>query len=160
MKSDDQIEGLAMRTLIYKQTHIGDPDKVGRFGVRDCMGRIRGWDFDAVIAVGGRGSEPVKAGISGKVTWIGIGTKREMYAIPWRGPVITFARFRRFDQNGRVFRLVAPNLASRLSSARFLLIEDPQGAVGAEINKLLRLAGGSQQQKRKSIHKQKAVACR
>ena len=31
-----------MRTLIYKRTHSGDPDPTsGRFGVRDCMGKVR-----------------------------------------------------------------------------------------------------------------------
>ena len=38
-----------MRTLIYKRTHPGDPDAKGRFGIYDCMGRVRAWDFEAVI---------------------------------------------------------------------------------------------------------------
>ena len=42
-----------MRTLIYKRTHPGDPDEKGRFGICDCMGRVRAWDFEAVIGVGG-----------------------------------------------------------------------------------------------------------
>jgi hypothetical protein len=47
-----------MRTLIYKRTHPGDPDTTGRFGVCDCMGRVRTWDFEAVIGVGGLSHEP------------------------------------------------------------------------------------------------------
>ena len=44
-----------MRTFIYKRTHKGDPDKRGRFGINDCMGRDRSFDFNAVIGVGGIG---------------------------------------------------------------------------------------------------------
>jgi len=42
-----------MRILIYKRTHTGDPDLKGRFGIHDCMGRVRDYDYDAVIGVGG-----------------------------------------------------------------------------------------------------------
>ena len=30
-----------MRILTCKQTHTGDPDRFGRFGVSDCIGRVR-----------------------------------------------------------------------------------------------------------------------
>ena len=56
-----------MRTLIYKRTHIGDPDATGCFGIRDCMGSVRSHDFNAVIGVGGIGREPESYGIAGKV---------------------------------------------------------------------------------------------
>ena len=63
-----------MRTLIYKRTHSGDPDPVaGVFGNHDCMGSVKGWDFDAVIGIGGIGPEPKRNRIAGKLTWIGIG---------------------------------------------------------------------------------------
>jgi len=39
-----------MRILIYKRTHIGDPDAKCQFGNQGCMGRVRGFAFDAVIA--------------------------------------------------------------------------------------------------------------
>lgn len=58
-----------MRTLIYKRTHHGDPDETGQFGIHDCMGRVRTWDFDAVIGVGGQGPEPRSHGLDGKVNW-------------------------------------------------------------------------------------------
>lgn len=51
-----------MRILIYKRTHVGDPDDSGRFGLYNCMGRVRGYDFDAVIGVGGIGNEEREAG--------------------------------------------------------------------------------------------------
>jgi hypothetical protein len=47
-----------MRTLIYKRTHHGDPDPAGRFGIHDCMGRVRTWSLEAVIGVGGIGADP------------------------------------------------------------------------------------------------------
>ena len=44
-----------MVTLVYKMTHKGDPDPdLGHWGVEDCMGRVRGFKFDAVIGIGGR----------------------------------------------------------------------------------------------------------
>ena len=46
-----------MRVLVYKRTHNGDPDTSGCFGVYDCMGAVRDWEFDAVIGVGGIGPE-------------------------------------------------------------------------------------------------------
>ncbi|WP_112487513.1 hypothetical protein [Thiomonas sp. X19] len=46
-----------MRILTYKRTHVGDPDEFGRFGINDCMGRVRGYRYDAVIGVGGTGWE-------------------------------------------------------------------------------------------------------
>jgi hypothetical protein len=66
-----------MRTLIYKRTHTGDPDPTtGVFGNHDCMGSVRGWQFDAVIGVGGVGREPKSHRIAGKLTWIGINPER------------------------------------------------------------------------------------
>src|SRR5205823_1424348 len=51
-------EGTAMKVLVYKQTHSGDPDeRTGVWGVSDCMGRIRSWPYDAVIGVGGASIE-------------------------------------------------------------------------------------------------------
>lgn len=47
-----------MRILIYKQTHIGDPDRTGCWGKTDCMGRVKGLYYDAVIGVGGIGPWP------------------------------------------------------------------------------------------------------
>jgi len=84
-----------MRTLIYKRTHSGDPDpKTGVFGNNDCMGRNRGWDFGAVIGIGGMGPEPERKGIAGKLTWIGIGSHK--IGEPnrsRRGPLLTFDHF-------------------------------------------------------------------
>lgn len=42
-----------MRTLIYKRTHVGDPDPGGRFGIHDCMGQVRNRDFEVLSAAKG-----------------------------------------------------------------------------------------------------------
>src|SRR4051812_46355351 len=61
------------RVLIYKRTHIGDPNSQGDFGCHDCMGRIRGYTYDAVIGIGGSSCEPRSQGIDGRITWVGVG---------------------------------------------------------------------------------------
>ena len=56
-----------MRTLLFKRTHIGDPSQKGIFGIDDCMGRVRGYEFDSAIGIGGRGGGAKAAGIGGKI---------------------------------------------------------------------------------------------
>jgi hypothetical protein len=94
-----------MRTLIYKRTHNGDPDKTGQFGIHDCMGRVRTWAFDAVIGVGGMGAEPRSHGLNGKVNWIGIGPHKTRPAK--RGPVVTFDHFVLYGSDGPDFEKLA-----------------------------------------------------
>lgn len=129
-----------MRTLIYKRTHHGDPDRTGRFGIHDCMGRVRGWKFDAVIGVGGIGAEPVSHGLAGKVNWIGIGPHRA--AAPGkRGPVVTFDHFLFFGADGPLFAPLAPGLASRIYSANVrVLMNSLDADEKAEVDRLLVLA--------------------
>lgn len=103
------------RTLIYKRTHIGDPDARGRFGINGCMGRVRAWPFEAVIGVGGIGDEPTAHGIANRVTWIGLGPRRSI-GQDSRGPLITFDHFLLLDRSGPVFSEVAPLLARRVYS--------------------------------------------
>ena len=50
-----------MRVLVYKRTHLGDPGD-GVFGSSDCMGRVRGLKFNAVIGVGGASARPRLSG--------------------------------------------------------------------------------------------------
>jgi hypothetical protein len=47
-----------MRTLIFKRTHNGDPDS-GLWGVKDCMGSVRCWEYEAVIGIGGKGTDAI-----------------------------------------------------------------------------------------------------
>ena len=67
---------IKMRVLIYKRTHIGDPNEAGVFGIHDCMGSVRRRNFDAVIGLGGIGTKPQLHGIAGKINWIGIGARK------------------------------------------------------------------------------------
>jgi hypothetical protein len=135
-----------MRTLIYKRTHKGDPDKMGCFGIWDCMGRLRNMAFDAVIGVGGTGAQPEAQGISYKINWIGVRahkTKPNATMFPgWRGPFVTFDHFVLFENKGVDFWCVAPILARRMYAAkgpRFLL-DDFTSAEWAEIRRVLKMA--------------------
>ena len=102
-----------MRILIYKRTHRGDPDAGGCFGAHGCMGKVRGYGFDAVMGVGGIGGDAQECGIVGKVNWIGIGPQTLAVPDP-RGPGVTFHHFLDYDTEGPDFRAVAPTLAKRM----------------------------------------------
>jgi hypothetical protein len=129
-----------MRTLIYKRTHPGDPDRQGRFGIEDCMGQVRTWDFEAVIGVGGIGAEPRSHGLDGKVNWIGIGPHRIGSAR--RGPVLTFDRFCLFESKGPSFAGLAPRLAARLYSRNVRVVRDRlDDEERREVERILALAG-------------------
>jgi len=102
-----------MRILVYKRTHIGDPDESGCFGIHSCMGQVRERDLDAVIGVGGVGSEPVQEGIDKKLTWIGIGPKRVGVADDGH-PLLAFEQFYLKDEKGPLLGDKAPKLAKRM----------------------------------------------
>ena len=111
-----------MRILTYKRTHVGDPDASGKFGINDCMGRVRNWDFDAVIGVGGTGVEPRANGIDCRVTWVGLGPTWSPHPQGY-GVVVTFDHFRLLDGEGPSLQTLAPLLARRMyeGKARVLL---------------------------------------
>lgn len=102
-----------MRTLIYKRTHPGDPDRAGRFGIYDCMGRVRRWNFEAVIGVGGLSAGPELHGLAAKVNWIGIGPHKSDDPDK-RGPIVTFDHFLFYGADGPDFARLAPRLAGRI----------------------------------------------
>jgi hypothetical protein len=111
-----------MRILTYKRTHIGDPDQAGRFGIYDCMVKIRDYEYDAVIGVGGVGAEPRGFGIVRKINWVGInptksGSKGN------RGFEVTFEYFLLLEEHGPLLEELAPSLAKRMfeGGARILL---------------------------------------
>jgi hypothetical protein len=126
------------RILVYKRTHKGDPDRKGCFGIEDCMGKIRRYEFDAVIGVGGIGRMPRAEGISGKVNWIGLGSRKG--PTEGRGPLVTFDHFVLYEEKGRDFRAIAPVLARRMYSKNARVLFNFNDAEQAEINGLLRLA--------------------
>jgi hypothetical protein len=76
----DILVGLLLAVQPTAHAHLqanshGDPDpETGQFGIHDCMGRVRTWDFEAVIGVGGLSAKP--RSLAGKVNWIGIGRRR------------------------------------------------------------------------------------
>lgn len=128
-----------MRTLVYKRTHNGDPDSLGRFGIYDCMGRVRSLEFDAVIGVGGQGAEARSNDIAGKVNWIGIGPHKK-FVSDLADPIVTFDHYLDFGADGPDLRAEAPRLAQRMyvKKARLVLTFTPQERV--EVNRLLALA--------------------
>ena len=97
-----------MRILLYKRTHIGDPDERGRFGIHDCMGNVRACEYDAVIGVGGGiGAEPQLYGIDRKINWVGIyPTKTQSQTS--KGLLVTFKHFLLLDKKGPLLKNLAP----------------------------------------------------
>jgi hypothetical protein len=129
-----------MRTLIYKRTHTGDPDVRGRFGIHDCMGQMRAWDFEAVIGIGGLGGEATSHGLDGKINWIGIGPHKRA-AMGKRGPIVTFDHFLYYGSEGPDFITKAPTLAHRMYSRNVrVLMHDVDARERKEIDRLLTLA--------------------
>jgi hypothetical protein len=128
-----------MRTLVYKRTHTGDPDAAGRFGIHGCMGRVRAWEFDAVIGIGGIGPEPISHGIDGRITWIGLGPHKSR-AMDSRGPLLTFDHFIIFDARGPRLEKLAPRLAKRMYDGRVRAMLHPTAVEAKEFGRVLRMA--------------------
>lgn len=126
-----------MRILIYKRTHKGDPDERGIFGCQDCMGRIRDWEYDAVIGIGGKSTQKGHAGISYKVNWVGIGPKRR--SCNGRAHQIVFDHFELYEDAGDDIRENYPKLSKYMyeSRKRFSLFSDLQSEVWEDIKKIL-----------------------
>jgi hypothetical protein len=127
-----------MRTLVYKRTHVGDPDAQGQFGIHDCMGTVRDWKFDSVIGVGGIGNKPVSHSIAEKVNWIGIGPHKGR--LNGRARIVTFDHFLLYDSKGPIFYKLAPQLADRMlymNNVRKVIVDSCDDA---EVRKILDLA--------------------
>ncbi len=127
-----------MRTLIYKRTHEGDPHpKKGLFGNNDCMGKVRGWPFDAVIGIGGIGREAERNGIARKLTWVGVGANKK--GEPGR-QLVTFDRFRYYGEQGRLLEEIAPVLARHMYGKNVRVLINLSSEERREVKKILRLA--------------------
>jgi hypothetical protein len=111
-----------MRILTYKRTHVGDPDQDGRFGIYNCMGRVRNYPFDAVIGVGGNGQEPKSFAIDRKINWVGINPEK-ILSPDGEGVEVTFEKFVLLEEHGPLLETLAPSLARRMyeGGARILL---------------------------------------
>ena len=112
-----------MKILIYKRTHIGDPDGKRQFGNEGCMGRVRGFAFDAVIGVGGISGWPKQQGIAWKINWVGRLPQKTANPFDPRGPLVLFGPrdFRLFEHQGPLLADESPLLAKKVfgSRARF-----------------------------------------
>lgn len=128
-----------MRILVYKRTHNGDPDYNGCFGAHDCMGSVRALNYDAVIGIGGIGSEAKSWGIAEKVNWIGIGPQKT-FVRGKRGPEVRFEHFLDFDKNGPEFAAAAPKLAERIYSRNVRYLVHLAGEEYNEAHAVVRLA--------------------
>jgi hypothetical protein len=100
------------------------------------MGSVRGFEYDAVIGVGGIGAEAKAEGISGRINWIGIGPHKK--ACGKRGPEVTFDHFLDLGTKGPFFRDLAPKLAWCMYSrnVRYTIVS-PTDAEHREVHKIL-----------------------
>ena len=148
------------KTLIYKRTHRGDPDDQGIFGIHDCMGNVRGWEFDSVIGIGGSAPDPGHEDIAGKVTWIGLGP--EIVGSTSRGPLQKFKWFRRFDEIGPELKKLAPSLFAHMfvdRHIRALLSQNLQDAEKEEVKRILRWGEESEDSKLPAALIKKSSSC-
>ena len=128
------------RTLVYKRTHIGDPDSAGRFRCAGCMGIVRDREYGAVIGVGGRGKKAKELGIAGKVTWVGIGPHKATDS-QTGFLIVTFDLFRLYNADGEE---TPKNLAKRMFRARHAM--NFSDAEQAEIDAILAKAKSGEKQ--------------
>lgn len=132
-----------MHILTYKRTHTGDPNPAGQFGVNDCMGRVRGWHFDAAIGVGGLGREPRAYGIEGRVTWVGVNPTWSIHSEGW-GYIVTFESFKLLDASGPMLHELSPLLAARMYEKKArVLLKSYSPAEKAEAQELIQTVLGS-----------------
>ncbi len=109
-----------MATLVYKMTHSGDPDSdLGCWGVSDCMGQVRGYDFDAVIGIGGLSWWTDQTSRAGELIWIGLEPQPILGGK--RGPQLTFKHFRYFRVGELMLSEIAPKLNKAMCRRRFML---------------------------------------
>jgi hypothetical protein len=158
-----------LRTLIYKRTHEGDPDPdTGVFGGKKCMGKVRGWKFDAVIGVGGIGREPEEQGIDRRLTWVGIGPHKT--GDP-RCPLVAFDHFLYCVQPRPLLKDVAPNLAKRMYDGNVRVILNSLSKEEKwDVERILELAkdappssqltGAPQQSIKKTVDNRRSNPCR
>ena len=127
-----------MKVLIYKRTHKGDPDNNGVFGNQDCMGKIRNWDYDAVIGIGGNAPWKEDADIKHKINWIGLDPKK-INSPNKRGDVVVFSHFELYEETGVNIHETFPNLFEYMygTRKRFDMSSDIPEEVFEEVKQIL-----------------------
>ena len=129
-----------MRVLIYKRTHKHDPDERGIFGIEDCMKRVRDWQFDAVIGIGGKYPWKEDIEIAKKINWIGINAAKRKSI--YKHSVVTFEKFCLFEEKGKFVEEIAPKFAEYIynSRCRFVKSTSLNNEMYEEILKILDIA--------------------
>lgn len=110
------------------------------------MGKVRRWNFDAVIGVGGSHPDHGHEEIARKVNWIGIG-KRKVGDTP-RGPRLDFNFFHRFDESGPDLEAQAPELFRHMfveKHRRQVLSQNLPAPIQNEVQRLLKWARTTKQ---------------
>ena len=167
MKPDELAK--VTRILVYKRVHNGDPGEEGIFGRHNCMVRVRGSAYDAVIGIGGKSTEPTRYKINYKINWIGIGP--EQLKVPGKKvPEIRFEHFHPFREAGwfpvagqEMFRdapsgpllceesyILADAFYTRRYAPRFRILDKSKGDGFADALAILRLAINSSPSQSKS----------
>ena len=129
-----------MTIFIYKRTRKHDPDENGKFGVHDCMGRLRNVNYDAVIGIGAVTAKKDDIGIKGKINWAGLGPK--MIPNPGkRSDAVIFAHFKLYDEKGADIKTKYPNLYNYMykSRCRFVKRSDFPPKVQQELDQIISL---------------------
>ncbi len=145
-----------MKTLVYKRTHTGDPNESGIFGIHDCMGRVRGWSFDAVIGVGGKSPWRGHEDIGLKITWIGINPRKTEAPGPSNGPLVEFECFVLWDETGPDLKTLAPHLFRYMfedQHVRHVMSRSLPSEMQEEVTTILRLAESHQSTKLHGVGK-------
>lgn len=130
-----------MATLVYKMTHKGDPNPdLGwwGWGDSDCMGQVRGFPFDAVIAIGGRSWWTTETSRVGEIVWVGL-DPQQMPVRGKRGPKVRFTHFRYFREGELMLSEIAPKLDKSMHTRRFRLY-DFSRIEEEEVERILALA--------------------
>lgn len=115
-----------LKVLVYRRTHTADPCQCGVFGIRDCMGKVRSWEYDAVIGIGGI---TAKGNMAYKLTWVGLNAhKQDSLTVGYdkkckyrkckkanmknqlRGPLVIFDHFCFMNNEGPMLCDCAPQL--------------------------------------------------
>ncbi len=126
--------------LIYKRTHKNDPRENGIFGIEDCMKRVRDWQFDAVIGIGGKYPWKEDIEIAKKINWIGINAAKRKSI--YKHSVVTFEKFCLFEEKGKFVEEIAPKFAEYIynSRCRFVKSTSLNNEMYEEILKILDIA--------------------
>ncbi len=98
------------------------------------MGRVRGYQYDAVIGIGGLSAEPWRHDLAGKVVWIGIGPYKTGDRLK---PLVTFDRFKFSGSKGPALHDEAPLLATHMYGGRVRVLLNLSSAERSEAERLL-----------------------